>query len=156
MTVKLSDKMVKVLAAPAKGNRVYYDAEVRGFGCRVTAAGTRAFILNYRRRSDRLERRWTIGAFPSWTTGAARDEAKRLKRLIDGGADPVGEHKHGRDAPTVSDLCDRFIEEYLPSLRASTAGDYETAIRPTYSTRSRASQGRERRLRRYRLCYTGV
>src|SRR5882762_10014438 len=79
---------------------------------RQTAAGARAFVLNYRRKSDGRERRWTIGSFPNWTTGAARDEAKRLKRLIDGGADPVGEHQGERSAPTVADLCERFEKEY--------------------------------------------
>src|SRR5215204_7561809 len=129
MAEKLTDKGVKALLAPEKGNRITYDSEVSGFGLRVTAAGARAFVLNYRRRADGLERRWTIGGFPEWTTGAARDEAKRLKRLIDGGADPVGEHKTDRAAPTVADLCDRFGEESFPRLRPATARDYGIVIR---------------------------
>ena len=129
MAEKLTDKVVKALPTPAKGNRITYDADVKGFGVRVTAAGGRAFVLNYRRKGDGLERRWTIGGFPDWTTGAARDEAKRLKRVIDAGGDPVGEHRDARGAPTVNDLCERFVDEYFPRLRASTAGDYETAIR---------------------------
>ena len=129
MAEKLTDKVVKALPTPAKGNRITYDADVKGFGVRVTAAGGRAFVLNYRRKGDGLERRWTIGGFPDWTTGAARDEAKRLKRVIDAGGDPVGEHRDARGAPTVNDLCERFVDEYFPRLRASSAGDYETAIR---------------------------
>jgi integrase len=129
MAEKLTDKVVKALPTPAKGNRITYDADVKGFGVRVTAAGGRAFVLNYRRKGDGLERRWTIGGFPDWTTGAVRDEAKRLKRVIDAGGDPVGEHRDARGAPTVNDLCERFVDEYFPRLRASTAGDYETAIR---------------------------
>jgi len=101
---KLMDKVVKALPRPAKGNRIIYDADVKGFGVRVTAAGGRAFVLNYRRKGDGLERRCTIGGFPDWTTGAARDEAKRLKRVIDAGGDPVGEHRDARGAPTVNDL----------------------------------------------------
>jgi Arm DNA-binding domain len=114
----------------------------RGFGLRVTAAGSKSFILNYRRKADGLERRWTIGAAGDWTTGAAREEAKRLKRLIDGGADPVGEHNSFRASPTVGDLCDRFADDYFARLRASTGRDYETAIRryikPAGVTRSPA------------------
>src|SRR5215207_2702353 len=123
------DKVVKALPRPVKGNRIMYDADVKGFGVRVTAAGGRAFVLNYRRKGDGLERRCTIGGFPDWTTGAARDEAKRLKRVIDAGGDPVGEHRDARGAPTVNDLCERFVDEYFPRLRASSAGDYETTIR---------------------------
>src|SRR5262249_26780702 len=89
--MKLTDNLLRRLPPPARGNKVTYDDAVKGFGCRVTAAGGRAFILNYRRKLDGRERRYTIGSFPDWGTTAARVEAKRLKRAIDGGADPVGE-----------------------------------------------------------------
>src|SRR5215218_7722439 len=105
MAVKLTDKIMKTAAPPEKGNRIIWDTEVRGFGGRITAAGSRAFVLNYKRKSDGLERRWTLGSFPDWGTAAAREEASRLKRAIDGGADPVGEHSTDRASPTVSDLC---------------------------------------------------
>jgi integrase len=128
MVEKLTDRSVKAQPAPDSGNRIHYDEAVKGFGIRVTAAGGRAFVLNYYRKSDGRERRWTIGSFPDWGTGAARDEAKRLKRLIDGGADPVGEHQDGRAAPTVADLCARFEEEYLPRKRAWTRKSYKQQI----------------------------
>ena len=128
MPQKLTDKNIKLLPVPVSGNRITYDADVKGFGVRITAAGGRAFVLNYRRKSDGLERRYTIGALPDWTVGASRDEAKRLKRLIDGGGDPVGEHKAQRDSPTVADLCDRFVEEHLPRKRPSTRKDYAGAM----------------------------
>jgi integrase len=130
MAHKLTDKIVKSLPVPS----LNWDEDVKGFGLRVTAAGSRAFVLNYRRKSDGRERRWTIGSFPDWGTGAARDEAKRLKRLIDGGADPVGEQQSNRAAPTVNELLDRFEREYLPRKRASTQRTYrnqiKSAIRP--------------------------
>src|SRR5262245_23629390 len=101
MAQRLTDKNVKILPVPTRGNRITYDTEVKGFGARVTAAGGRAFVLNYRRRSDGLERRYTIGSFPDWSTSGAREEAKNLKRLVDGGGDPVGEHQALRESPTV-------------------------------------------------------
>jgi integrase len=129
MAQKLTDQLVKTLPAPVRGNHIVYDVAVKGFGCRVTGAGSRAFVVNYRRKSDGLERRYTIGSFPDWSVAAAREEAKRLKRLIDGGADPVGEHREQREAPTVNDLLDRFEEEHLPRKRASTATDYKAMLR---------------------------
>jgi len=72
--------------------------------------------------------RFTIGSFPDWTTGAAREEAKRLKCGIDGGADPVGDLLENRAAPTVADLCARFEVEYLPRKRISTQRDYRQQI----------------------------
>jgi hypothetical protein len=56
MAQRLTDRAVKSLPAPEAGNKVYYDDLVRGFGLRVTTAGARSFVLDYRRRSDRLQR----------------------------------------------------------------------------------------------------
>src|SRR5262249_58171384 len=89
MTQRLTDRIVRALPAPAHGNRIRYEGgEVKGFGVRITAGGSRAFILNYRRKSDGLERRYTVGTFPVWSVTAAREEAKRLKRIIDSGGGP--------------------------------------------------------------------
>lgn len=124
---KLTDSIVKALASPEKGNRICYDSDVKGFGVRVTAAGSRAFILNYRTRGGR-ERRITIGSFPDWKTGAAREEAANLKRRIDVGADPMGEVEADRNAKTVADMCKRFEEEHLAKKRPATARDYKALI----------------------------
>ena len=124
----LTNRTVEKLPTPAHGNRVFYDDETGGFGCRVTAAGSRAFILNYYRRADGRERRFTIGAFPDWSVAAAREEAKRLKREIDGGADPVGAYQESRAAPTIADLCTRFERDYIPRKRPSTQRVYRQQI----------------------------
>jgi integrase len=129
MPLKLTDQAVRKLPVPKHGNQITYDDAVKGFGCRVTAADARAFILNYRRKSDGVERRYTIGAFPDWSVAAAREEAKRLKRDIDGGGDPVGEHRAEREAPTVNDLLDRFEAEHLPRLRETTRADMRSMMR---------------------------
>jgi integrase len=128
MTAKLTDTAVKNFPLPEKGNRITYDAEVKGFGVRVTAAGARSFILNYRTRSGR-ERRFTIGSYPDWTTAVAREEAKELKRRIDVGQDPMAEVEADRNAKSVGDLCDRFEQDHLPRVRPSTKSDYEAIIR---------------------------
>src|SRR5262249_60038547 len=70
----------------------------------------------------------SIGSYPDWTTVAAREHAKALKRDIDAGADPVGEQQANRDAPTVAELCDRFIAEHVPKRRPSTGRDYVRRI----------------------------
>jgi integrase len=135
MGKRLDDKTVRELAAPAKGNRVYYDrpntrgnAYTAGFGLRVTAAGARSFVLNYRTKDGR-ERRYTIGAYGPWSLLAAREEAKRLKRAIDTGADPVSAKRELRGAPTVADLLAKFDTEHIPTLRPSTQTEYRRLIR---------------------------
>src|SRR5438105_10377101 len=110
MADKLTDKMVREAVPPATGNRIVYDSEVRGFGARITAAGNRSFILNY--RINGRERRHTIGQFPAWKVRTAREEAAALKRDIDRGRDPVGEREEARSAPTVAELADRYLAEH--------------------------------------------
>ena len=127
MSRKLTDTIVKALPKPDKGNRITYDEQIKGFGVRVTAAGTRAFILNYRTRSGR-ERRYTIGAFPDWKTAVARDEAANLKRRIDVGEDPLSDVEADRNAKTMADLCQRFQDEHLAKRRPSTRRDYKAII----------------------------
>jgi integrase len=127
MAIKLTDTIVKDLPTPTIGNKITYDDAVRGFGVRVTAGGARAFILNYRTTAGR-ERRFTIGSYPDWKTGPAREEAKDLKKRIDVGEDPMGETEAERAAKTVADMIERFEEEHLPDCRPSTAANYKIII----------------------------
>ena len=123
MSTRLTDADVKRLKAPTKGNKITYDDTVKGFGARVTAAGARSFILGYRTRTGQ-QRRYTIGSFPDWQTTAAREEAKRLKREIDSGSDPLAEIAEQKAAPTVDDLIERVTEEHLPRKKPHTQAQY--------------------------------
>jgi integrase len=110
---QLSDRLVRSLEPPVKGNCILYDSDLKGFGIRVTAAGTKAFVLNYRAKGR--ERRYTIGIYPDpWSVATARAKAETLKREINGGRDPMRERDEERTAPTVADLAERFMAEYLP------------------------------------------
>jgi integrase len=125
----LTDAIIKKLPLPETGNKIYYD-DPPGFGCRITAAGAKAFLLNYRVRGSGRERRITIGKYPNWSIGAARTEAKRLRRLIDQGANPLGDLENERDAPTVADLLERFDQEHIEArLRKGSARAYRSAIK---------------------------
>ena len=61
---------------------------------RPESADEDTFALKYRvRRGPKTgtERYYRIGLVSDWSPVAARNEAKRLKRLIDQGHDPTGE-----------------------------------------------------------------
>ena len=125
---ELTDKVVKDLPAPEGRNRIKYDYELKGFGIRVTPAGAKSFILNYRTRAGR-ERRFTIGQVDEgWKVRAARKEAEDIKAKVRGGYDPLAEIEDERGAPTVAKLCERFKEEHLPKKRPATQQDYTRAI----------------------------
>jgi integrase len=115
-SARLTDSVVRQVPA-----RITYDAEVKGFGVRVTAAGTKAFVVNY--RIDGRERRITIGAYPDWSVAAAREQAKALKRDIDRGVDPLGKRIDDRAAPAGHDLWAEYERTHLPTKRARSAAD---------------------------------
>ena len=106
MRFRLSEKLLRDTDPPAKGSRILYDDEIRGFGLRVTSTGSKSFVLNY--RMNARERRFTIGAHPDWSVAAAREEVKRLKREIYLGFDPLERREDARRAPTVADMAERY------------------------------------------------
>jgi integrase len=126
--MRLTDNEIKRLPLPGRGDRAIFDDAVKGFAIRINATGRRAFVLMYRRKSDGKQRRMTIGAFGTWNTTQAREEAKRLKRVVDGGGDPVGEQENTRAAPSMAVLAERFITDYLPRKRPSTQRVYRQQI----------------------------
>src|SRR5262249_29368764 len=73
--------------------------------------GSRSFFLNYRVAG--VERRYTIGEFPTLSVGTARARAKELRQRILAGEDPAAAKREEREAPTVQDLTDRYITEHL-------------------------------------------
>src|SRR5262245_29500809 len=126
-TARLTDSIVKRLPLPATGNKITYDPVLPGFGVRVTAAGHRAFVLTYWNRAGR-QRRYTIGSFPDWSVTGAREKARKLKRTIDDGGDPLAELMAERGAPPVNDLIERFFEEHVSRKRPHTQHAYRHAI----------------------------
>jgi integrase len=120
---KLNEEVIKRLPAPSTGNRITYFADARiqgaqaprGFGVRVTAAGAKSFVLNY--RSGVKERRYTIGNWPDWSALRAVREARNLRQRIDRGQDPQGEKNAGRRPAggNVAALLDKFMSEYVRS-----------------------------------------
>lgn len=127
MAVHLTDQAVRALAAPAGGNRITYDSELRGFGARVTAADARSFVLNYRTRDGR-ERRHTIGTFPAWSAKQARVRAAELKREVEDGADPMGRRQADREAPTVADLAKLYLEDAATRKRPRTLKEDQSLL----------------------------
>jgi integrase len=115
----LSEETIKRLPVPAKGNSITYfpGATIqgakapRGFGVRVTAAGARAFILNYRLRGR--EHRFTIGAWPDWSALRAVREARNLRQRVDRGEDPLKDRAPVPTTKSVSSVIDDFMTRYV-------------------------------------------
>ena len=112
MNTHISETTVKAAKPPASGYIILFDDKLDGFGIRVTAAGTKSFVLNYRVGGDK--RRCTIGKWPMWTADAARDEVKKklLPAINGGGADPVREKKARRTEPKLADLATDYLDQH--------------------------------------------
>ena len=119
MRDKLSEETIKRLPVPNTGNSITYFAGAtvqgakapRGFGVRVTAAGARAFILNYRLRGR--EHRFTIGAWPDWSALKAVREARNLRQRVDRGENPLEDRTQPPETKTVSNVLDDFVTRYV-------------------------------------------
>ncbi len=125
MAARLTDKLIKGLPAPTRPNQITFDTEVRGFGIRVTAAGARSFVLNYRVAGR--ERRYTIGSFPDLSVATARAEARALKQRIGAGEDPLSEKVKAREAPTLLEMWEEYQKVHLPK-KAPRAQDDERSM----------------------------
>jgi integrase len=124
--LRLNEKSVRD-AEPEKGRDYQiFDTEVRGFAVCIYRSGSRAFTIDYRHAGR--QRRMTIGRWPEWSTTAARERAKELRREIDAGADPLGQKESGRDAARVKDLIDRYVEVHLPKLAERNAADQKSML----------------------------
>lgn len=124
-THRLTDKLVRELLPPERGNKITYDDRLYGFGIRITKAGNKAFILNYHVKGQ--ERRITIGQYPTWTVLAARKKAEELKLRVSQGFDPLESRITDRNAPTVREMWERYERDYLPKLAKRSRQD-QTAM----------------------------
>lgn len=128
---KLSSiRLTKKIAEQAQPNTFTSDAVLRGFGLMVTPAGTKCFVISYRRESGGQGRQ-VIGHFPADTVEQARTEAQQRLSGVKAGRDPAKERKASRATPTVSALAELYLGEYASArhLRDSTVRDARAVLK---------------------------
>ena len=90
---------------------------VNGFGVRVTPAGIKSYVFQYRLGGrEAPTRRVTIGKHGAWTPDTARARAKDLERMVDAGIDPADADKERRRQAVdlaFSSYVGRFADGYL-------------------------------------------
>lgn len=85
-------------------------SEVRGLELRVK--GRVASWQYYYRAADGSQRRPKLGEYPTLPLDAARKAARELAARVARGDDPSRQRAELRTAPTVADLCDRYMAEH--------------------------------------------
>lgn len=128
-------------ARPQDRDWFIWDTELKGFGLKVTRSGNRIYIVQYRMSGRGMPtRRLTIGKHGSpWTPEKARAEAKRVLGEVADGQDPQQIKMTEKAAMTVSELCDRYLEEGCATKKSSTiatdTGRIERHIKPLLGRR---------------------
>ncbi|GGE43672.1 site-specific integrase [Actibacterium pelagium] len=124
---KLTKRSVEALEIKEKDYFVW-DTEIAGFGVRVFASGRKSYLVQY--RAGGRSRRRSIGQHGVLTAEEARQEARKLLGEVAKGGNPAEERQRMLRAPTVSSLCDRFLEEYAAHhCKPSTRKGYEIVVR---------------------------
>jgi integrase len=103
-----------------------WDRELPGFGLKVTPAGRKVYLVQYRLggRKGRT-RRVTIGQHGQITPTFARAEAKRLLGEIAAGRDPAAERDRARADKSFAVVFEQFMAEHVSKLKTSTGYYYE-------------------------------
>jgi integrase len=108
-----------------------WDQELKGFGLKVTPAGRKVYLVQYRLggRKGRT-RRVTIGAHGVLTADVARTRAKQLLGEVAAGRDPAATLDEVRGSKRAGELLTKFLLDHAKAkLKASTATEYQRLTR---------------------------
>lgn len=119
MKAKLTVRGVEAIK-PGEVDVIVWDAELAGFGCKVTPKGKRSYFLYYRTKEGQ-QRRPTIGVHGPTRPEAAREIARRWLADVAQGKDPSQSRADDKAAPTVRDLCVRYITEHAETRKKATS-----------------------------------
>ncbi len=106
------------------------DTLVPGFMCKVTPAGRKVFMLQYRTNAGE-RRKPALGLYGELTVEQARSLAQEWLAEVRRGGDPGADKIAARKAPTVAELCEKFMEDHSKLRnKPSTQAGYEKCIKP--------------------------
>ena len=124
----LTERLIRDVKAESE-TRIVWDFQVRGLGVRVTPAGAKSYVIDYRTAGRR--RRATLARCSELSLRDARERAGReLVAIRAGEDDPLERQREAREAPTVDDALRRYFDEHAPAririgrLKASTVREY--------------------------------
>jgi hypothetical protein len=94
-----------------------FDTVIRRLGVRVTAIGSKSWVLNYVNASGH-ERLMVLGSTAVWDVRAIRKRAAALRREIDQDRRPARTKAAERSAVDMNDLFDAYLEQAKKSKRS--------------------------------------
>lgn len=107
---RLTQEHLNRLKPPAKGEATMWCGNLPRFGVRMRAGSKRkTFILKYR-TADGRQRKMTLGDWPALSVDDARRVARKHLGDVERGADPADDLRKDRDAPTMAELAEAYME----------------------------------------------
>ncbi len=126
--IKLTKSAVDA-AQPQAQAVEFRDTLVPGFLCKVTPAGRKVFMLQYRTNAGE-RRKPVLGLYGELTVEQARSLAQEWLAEVRRGGDPGAAKTAARKAPTVAELCVKFMEDHSKQRnKPSTQAGYQKCIK---------------------------
>ena len=117
---KLTKRLIDDLRPiPGKPDTYAWDSELRGFGVRIMPTGLATYVVKYRNAEGR-QRKLALGRVGTLTPDEARAQARGKLADVARGGDPSAERHAIRKAITVGELCDLYLNDAKPRVKAST------------------------------------
>jgi integrase len=127
MTGKSLTKQVVESLIPGERNQFVWCGEMPGFGVKVTPAGKKVFVYQYR-NATRQTKRFTIGTFPGLTVQQARDRAREILAQVVQGSDPQTDRIEKRTGMTVSEFIGKYLEHIEAHLKPGSVATYRNFL----------------------------
>jgi integrase len=119
---KLSKSAIDPLPSSTR-DIIWWDTDLKGFGLKITPAGRKVFLVQYRPAGDRKNpRKYTIGEYGQVTPYQARVEAQRILAERAAGRDPQTEKQASRRriaSEQVEDLVTEFLVRHVSQNRTA-------------------------------------
>jgi hypothetical protein len=136
---KLTDRLLQSLKVPPGAkDRLLFDSECPGLGVRVTAAGSRVFIVQWHDRATGKKKREAIGVWGSITIAAAREAARAILGDAARGHDRVADRERQKAAAdasreearlTLERLIVEWADKHLSQRRPGYSREAQRALR---------------------------
>ncbi len=125
--MRFTDKGIVALKPKAERYEVWEDGKT-GLGVRVSTRGRKSWIFMY--RFNGRARRMTLGTYPPLTLANARVLQAKAKESKEKGEDPgvahIAERRAERQAHTIADLVNEYLEKHARPNKRSAAADERT------------------------------
>src|SRR5215218_1614490 len=137
---KLTKRIIDTLPSPSDADQIWWDEDLKGLGLKLTPAGRKVFLVQYRPTGDRRNpRKYTIGEYGSVTPHQARVEAQQVLAGRASGRDPQAEKQASKRrirSERIAELAAEFISRHASQnrTRAETARIFTREVLPYWGS----------------------